>query len=42
MYKEIGYIEGYRMMRTVGADWLSAVFMAFVWVLRGDKIQVNK
>jgi len=38
MMREIEYMEGYRMMRSVGADWLSSVFMAFVWVLRGDKI----
>ncbi len=40
-YREIGFMEGYRMMRAVDADWLSSVFMAFVWVLRGDKIQVE-
>ncbi len=38
MMREIEYMEGYRMMRAVGADWLSAVFVAFIWVLRGDKI----
>jgi hypothetical protein len=42
MYREIGYMEGYRMMRAVGADWLSSVFMAFVWVLRGDQITVEE
>jgi hypothetical protein len=42
MYREIGYMENYRMMRSVGADRLSSVFMAFVWVLRGDKILVDK
>lgn len=42
MEREIGYMEGYRMMRSVGADWLSSVFMAFVWVLRGDKILVDE
>ena len=36
--REIGYMEGYRMMRVAGADWLSSVFVAFVWVARGDKI----
>ncbi len=36
--REIEFMEGYRMMRSVGADWLSSVFMAFVWDLRGDKI----
>jgi hypothetical protein len=30
------------MMRAVGADWLSSVFMAFVWVLRGDQITVEE
>ncbi len=38
MMREIGFMEGYRMMRSVDADWLSSVFMVFVWVLRGDKI----
>jgi hypothetical protein len=42
MYREIGFMEGYRMMRQLQADWLSSVFMAFVWVLRGDKIQVSE
>ena len=40
MQREITFTEGYRMMRQVQADWLSSVFMAFVWVLRGDKIEV--
>lgn len=35
---EIGFIEGYKLMRKVGADYISSAFMAFVWVLRGDKI----
>ena len=38
MMREIGFMEGYRMMRAVGADWLSSVFMALVWVVRGDKV----
>ena len=42
MEREIGYTEGYRMMRSVGADWVSSVFMAFVWALRGDKILVDE
>ncbi len=42
MEREIEFMEGYRMMRRVGADWLSCVFMAFVWVLRGDKILVDE
>lgn len=42
MYKDIGFMEGYRMMRAVGADWISSVFMAFVWALRGDKIMVDE
>jgi hypothetical protein len=42
MYREIGFMEGYRMMRQVGADWLSCMFMAFVWALRGDKIHVEE
>jgi hypothetical protein len=42
MQREIGFMEGYRMMRSVQADWLSSVFMAFVWVLRGDKISVKE
>ena len=37
-YREIGFMEGYRLMRRTGADWLSCVFMAFVWVLRGDRV----
>jgi hypothetical protein len=41
-YREIGFMEGYRMMRAVEADWLSSVFMAFVWVVRGDKIAVEE
>jgi hypothetical protein len=42
MEREIGYMEGYRMMRRTGADWLSSVFMAYVWCLRGDKIWVEE
>jgi len=42
MKREIGYMEGYRMMRSVGADWVSSVFMAFVWALRSDKILVDE
>lgn len=42
MQREIGYMEGYRMMRAVDADWLSSVFMAFVWCVRGDKITVEE
>ena len=42
MQREIGFMEGYRMMRLVRADWLSSVFMAFVWVVRGDKITVQE
>lgn len=37
--REITFIEGYRLMRKTEADWLSSVFMAFVWVVRGDKIR---
>jgi hypothetical protein len=42
MYREIGFLEGYRMMRAVDADWISSVFMAFVWALRGDKVLVDE
>lgn len=42
MTREISFIEGYHMMRSVDADWLSSVFMAFVWVVRGDKITVQE
>jgi hypothetical protein len=42
MKRPIGFREGYSMMRSVGADWLSSVFMAFVWVLRGDEITVEE
>lgn len=42
MTREIGYMEGYRALRSVGADWLSSVFVAFVWVLRGDQITVEE
>jgi hypothetical protein len=42
MYREIGFMEGYRMMRAVDADWISSMFMAFVWALRGDKIFVDE
>lgn len=38
MKRKIEFMEGYRMMRAVGADRFSSVFMAVVWVLRGDKI----
>jgi hypothetical protein len=41
MYREIGFREGYRLMRSVDADWFSSVFMAFVWALRGDEILVD-
>ena len=37
-YRQIGFMEGYRLMRQANADWLSSVFMAVVWILRGDKI----
>lgn len=40
--REITWTEGYRMMQAVGADWLSSVFMATVWVLRGDRISVDE
>lgn len=42
MKRTITFIEGYRAMRNVKADWLSGVFMAFVWVLRGDEITVEE
>ena len=42
MEREIAFLEGYRMMRLIGADWLSSAFMAFVWCLRGDKIWVDE
>jgi hypothetical protein len=42
MYREIGFLEGYRMMRAVDADWISSVFIASVWALRGDKILVDE
>jgi hypothetical protein len=42
MKRKITFKEGYRLMREVGADWLSSVFMAFVWVLRGDEIESFK
>ena len=38
MLREIGFREGYSLMRDVGTDRLSSVLMAFVWVLRGDLI----
>ena len=40
--RQIGFREGYRMMRAVGADRLSSVFMAFVWVARGDKVYTGE
>lgn len=42
MMREVEFGEGYRMMRAAGADWLSAVFVAFVWVLRGDKVYTEE
>lgn len=42
MKRKITFKEGYHLMRKVGADWLSSVFMAFVWVLRGDEIESFK
>ena len=42
MQRAITFTEGYRMLRTVGVDFVSSVFMAFVWVLRGDKITVEE
>lgn len=42
MMRPIGFCEGYKMMRSEGADWLSSVFMAFVWVARGDEITVEE
>ena len=42
MQRQIGFMEGYRMMRSEGADWMSSVFMAFVWLVRGDKITVQE
>lgn len=41
MQREITFTEGYRLMRRTGSDWLSCVFMAFGWCLRGDKITVD-
>lgn len=40
--RPIGFKEGYRMLRSAGVDRLSSVFMAFVWVLRGDTIIVEE
>lgn len=42
MEREIGFMEGYRVMQRIGADWLPSVFMAVVWCLRGDKITDNE
>ena len=42
MEREIEFMEGYRMMRAIGADWMGSVFMAVIWVLRGDRISVDK
>jgi hypothetical protein len=39
--REIEFMEGYRIARRAGAGWLSSVFIAFVWCLRGDKITVS-
>jgi hypothetical protein len=36
--REIGFIEGYKLMRKAGADYISSVFVAFVWVCGGDKV----
>ena len=36
--RPITFMEGYRAMRAVKADVLSSVFMAFVWLVRGDEI----
>ena len=41
MMRQIGFMEGYRIMRQVGADRLASVFMAAVWFLRGDQIRTN-
>jgi hypothetical protein len=41
MYREISFMEGYRMMREMDADWISSVFIAAVWALRGDKVWVD-
>jgi hypothetical protein len=42
MYRKITYSEGYTLLREVGCDWLVSSFTAFVWVLRGDEIYVEK
>lgn len=40
--RPIGFKEGYDMLRKAGCDWFSCVFMATVWVLRGDLISDTK
>ncbi len=40
--RKITFKEGFQLMRNVGADWFSSVFMAFIWVLRGDEIETFK
>lgn len=42
MYRKITYSEGYALLREAGLDWLASSFTAFVWVLRGDEIYVEK
>lgn len=39
--RRITFAEGYRMLRHLEVDWISSVFMASVWVIRGDKIEVE-
>lgn len=40
MKRKITFSEGYRLMKRIKADKISCVFMAFVWALRGDQIEV--
>jgi hypothetical protein len=42
MYREIGFMEFYRLARRAKLNPFSSTFVALVWVLRRDKILVDE
>lgn len=38
MKREIGFKEGYRLLRKVDCDIFTSAFLAIVWKIRGDMI----
>jgi hypothetical protein len=42
MSREITFKEGYHIARRAELGPFSSAFVALVWVLRGDKIQIDE